>query len=589
MLVVNVGPLTRSTVRRMMHREVSLTGFEATVFIPRAKHDALRLVDSGRTAPSPSDEEWDDSGEDDSLTDMSEMCSPQSFPPSPQSRYYLLSKFSEKTDDVIFRARDELRCAPDGGHGAALREAVWSSGIVRAGDGLCTTEPLDSLSLDRDEDEHQRVAEDFEQRLRDSTLRFSTQHPPNAETSYATANPGAGTSPPDGETIGESLGRLLRAAKQAARAAAEARLPSAADGPATVEAPVTAGNTKGNPIPAAALGFQFSVDDESDGSSLLSASRRTAGTREEITPSYCSSDFECPSAAPNALARMATFNREDCHPLVHLLCGSHAAQSSADQQYCSVRGTLPVPRCRPQQDCWAAYFEVVLQNSDRCKPARGGAGGAGTSDDHGVTIGVSTRHVPLNCAVGSSRSGMDSKSTAAVGLAASGHLVFGGRLTPVPGAHFAPGSVVSVLVSWGSANNKSPGVWSSCSEVSSVDGALSSDDGTKTPRGHDPFASRTAAERVSPAHEVGGAAHVSFYVDGRLVATAPPLPVQRGVDLYPTVSLLDPTVLAMAHFSAADVTVARRVHAVATSAGLVDEDLVLCALDGGFVSLPATA
>lgn len=87
----------KSRVQRMMHYDVSLRPFVATV----------KLQEPFRN------ETFNDNAEVDS--DSSSplegpfMCTPQSFPPTPASRAHVLKRGSRFADDVIFLARDQLR------------------------------------------------------------------------------------------------------------------------------------------------------------------------------------------------------------------------------------------------------------------------------------------------------------------------------------------------------------------------------------------------------------------------------------------------------------------------------------------------
>eukprot|EP00536_Pseudo-nitzschia_multiseries_P003036 jgi/Psemu1/63953/estExt_Genemark1.C_430050 len=101
----NNGGLSRhakSRVQRMMHYDVSLRPFVATVKLQESfkKHSAQSGSfdnddDAGSTASSPLDGPF--------------MCTPQSFPPTPASRAHVLKRGSRFADDVVFLARDQLR------------------------------------------------------------------------------------------------------------------------------------------------------------------------------------------------------------------------------------------------------------------------------------------------------------------------------------------------------------------------------------------------------------------------------------------------------------------------------------------------
>ena len=119
----DTGGLSRrakSRVQRMMHYDVSLRPFLATVKLPPSSTDQgttggygdnSQMMGSsstlGRTDGSESQE-----GEDASTASSPEspfMCTPQSFPPTPASRRMVLARGTRFADDVIFLARDQLR------------------------------------------------------------------------------------------------------------------------------------------------------------------------------------------------------------------------------------------------------------------------------------------------------------------------------------------------------------------------------------------------------------------------------------------------------------------------------------------------
>lgn len=94
----DTGGLSRraiSRTRRMMHYDVSLRPFVATVSVNQ-ELPASYLSDS------------DDS---DSMDDGDSpfMCTPQSFPPTPHSRHYVMMQKSRFSEDDVFAARDRLR------------------------------------------------------------------------------------------------------------------------------------------------------------------------------------------------------------------------------------------------------------------------------------------------------------------------------------------------------------------------------------------------------------------------------------------------------------------------------------------------
>lgn len=106
-------------VQRMMHYDVSLRPFVATVKLPPSSNgldnDGLgnnsnsKLMSSTRSLLDSSESQ---DAEDTSATSSPEspfMCTPQSFPPTPASRRMVLARGTRFADDVIFLARDQLR------------------------------------------------------------------------------------------------------------------------------------------------------------------------------------------------------------------------------------------------------------------------------------------------------------------------------------------------------------------------------------------------------------------------------------------------------------------------------------------------
>jgi hypothetical protein len=94
----------KSRVQRMMHYDVSLRPFVATVKLQETFKRDLSTVhdpegqmgDEVSSSSSPSN-------------DSPFMCTPQSFPPTPASRRMVLARGTRFSDDVIFLARDQLR------------------------------------------------------------------------------------------------------------------------------------------------------------------------------------------------------------------------------------------------------------------------------------------------------------------------------------------------------------------------------------------------------------------------------------------------------------------------------------------------
>jgi len=92
----------KSRVQRMMHYDVSLRPFVATV----------KLQESFKKDYSRNESFYDDADADSESSSPLEgpfMCTPQSFPPTPASRAHVLKRGSRFADDVVFLARDQLR------------------------------------------------------------------------------------------------------------------------------------------------------------------------------------------------------------------------------------------------------------------------------------------------------------------------------------------------------------------------------------------------------------------------------------------------------------------------------------------------
>lgn len=104
----NTGGLSRhakSRVQRMMHYDVSLRPFVATVKLQESFKRELSTVADGESSKGE-----DTSSEKSSPLEGSPfMCTPQSFPPTPHSRRMVLARGTRFSDDVIFLARDQLR------------------------------------------------------------------------------------------------------------------------------------------------------------------------------------------------------------------------------------------------------------------------------------------------------------------------------------------------------------------------------------------------------------------------------------------------------------------------------------------------
>lgn len=120
--------------------------------------------------------------------------------------------------------------------------------------------------------------------------------------------------------------------------------------------------------------------------------------------------------------RVPRFNAHDCHEDIYLSCGRHCASKVGTGMYRSVRASVPLPKNR------LVYFEMTLQQGrtpvrgvnqstnrleTSSQSARGsstalaGANNGNVNDrpgiDASVSIGLSTRLMPLNTLVGTSK------------------------------------------------------------------------------------------------------------------------------------------------------------------------------------------
>ncbi|KAL3940307.1 MAG: hypothetical protein SGBAC_005134 [Bacillariaceae sp.] len=111
----DTGGLSRhakSRVQRMLHYEINLRPFVATVKLPSQQPSVGLSIDEGEHSTSSVEsnssiiitEEQGPSSPESPL-----MCTPQSFPATPASRRRVLARGSRFADDVIFLARDQLR------------------------------------------------------------------------------------------------------------------------------------------------------------------------------------------------------------------------------------------------------------------------------------------------------------------------------------------------------------------------------------------------------------------------------------------------------------------------------------------------
>ena len=115
----DTGGLSRhakSRVQRMMHYDVSLRPFVATIAMPPGNSGSRRNDNDSRRHNNNNSNNYNEADRDDGYSssestpmDSPFMCTPQSFPPTPASRTTVLARSTRFADDVIFLARDQLR------------------------------------------------------------------------------------------------------------------------------------------------------------------------------------------------------------------------------------------------------------------------------------------------------------------------------------------------------------------------------------------------------------------------------------------------------------------------------------------------
>jgi hypothetical protein len=109
----------KSRVQRMMHYDVSLRPFVATVAMPPVKSNNSNKSNTfgniefagqaDKMQARNGVRERDDSSNESTPMDSPFMCTPQSFPPTPASRTTVLARSTRFADDVLFLARDKIR------------------------------------------------------------------------------------------------------------------------------------------------------------------------------------------------------------------------------------------------------------------------------------------------------------------------------------------------------------------------------------------------------------------------------------------------------------------------------------------------
>jgi len=106
----------KKRVQRMMHYDVSLRPFVATVRVPAPEEEPTTFFDFEQTLTRQNSVDPRFSPVSDTSCDSPFMCTPKSFPPTPGSRSLVLDRGNRFTEDVVFLARDLLRV--EGGLGS---------------------------------------------------------------------------------------------------------------------------------------------------------------------------------------------------------------------------------------------------------------------------------------------------------------------------------------------------------------------------------------------------------------------------------------------------------------------------------------
>jgi hypothetical protein len=104
----------KKRVQRMMHYDVSLRPFVATVVLPKSRSSSSALSRQSTFGnvdfPGRALDDANGSPNDDYSSPPSPfMCTPKSFPPTPASRSLVMARGTKFAEDVIFLARDKLR------------------------------------------------------------------------------------------------------------------------------------------------------------------------------------------------------------------------------------------------------------------------------------------------------------------------------------------------------------------------------------------------------------------------------------------------------------------------------------------------
>ncbi|KAJ8576046.1 hypothetical protein ON010_g3167 [Phytophthora cinnamomi] len=251
--------------------------------------------------------------------------------------------------------------------------------------------------------------------------------------------------------------------------------------------------------------------------------------------------------------RVPRFNVHDCHEDIYLSCGRHCASKAGTGMYRSVRASVPLQKNR------FVYFEMTLQqgrtpvrgvnqNNNRLETSSQSARGSSTAlasansgnvndragIDASVSIGLSTRLMPLNTLVGASKY--------SIGFYSAGHVLTGSerRRSIGVGRKYGFQSTVGVL-------------------AQVIDHHDDENENVDAPPGsgsRPPSSSSATSDSGAPL----GEAIVRFTVDGialrdsnnRVMEFTLPFPPKS--ELYPTLTLHSQDVHVFSQMSAPDIT-----------------------------------
>lgn len=244
--------------------------------------------------------------------------------------------------------------------------------------------------------------------------------------------------------------------------------------------------------------------------------------------------------------RVPRFNAHDCHEEIYLSCGRHCASKVGAGMYRSVRASVPLQKNR------YVYFEMTLQRgrsprgpgqnsrldgSTRGSSVLGGAAPSSTTEsragiDASVCVGLSTRLMPLNTLVGTSKY--------SIGFYSAGHVLVGSerRHSIGVGRKYGYQSTVGVLAQ--------------VVDHQQDDGADASSGSAAQPPPSS-LASESSGSSI-------GEAFVRFTVDGTALRDSNnrvmefTLPFPSKSELYPTLTLHSQDVHVFSQMSAPDIS-----------------------------------